>query len=303
MGAPRAPSKLALYASLGLYQLVYVVVFFGFLLWRMLLDGRYRRGFSQRFGLIPRSRPGAEVVWIHGVSVGEVKAAGTLIQKLQAENPHLELVISATTPTGFALARDLHPDLRVVYYPFDLGPCPGIALSRIAPVCVLLMELEVWPNFLQCATHRGVPVAVINGRISEKSFRGYRLARSLMPQFHLISLYCMQDEVYRQRLLQLNVDPERTVVTGNMKYDNVRLGSGPTDAEALRKWLSADGRPVLVCGSTHRQRRGVAGGRLSRRRAPTRHAHPHGAGAAPSRARRRGARQPAGRRLHHGALE
>ncbi|MCB9868365.1 MAG: hypothetical protein H6837_00820 [Planctomycetes bacterium] len=250
---PRAapPSKLALYASLFAYQVVYAAAFLGFLLWRMLFDGRYRRGFLQRFGLVPRSASGAKVVWIHGVSVGEVKAAGSLIRKLHEELPELELLISATTPTGYALARDLHPELRVIYYPFDFGPFPSIALRRVAPSCVLLMELEVWPNFLHCAANRGVPVAVINGRISEQSFRGYRLARAFMPQFHLIRLYCMQDEVYRQRLLDLRVDPACALVTGNMKYDNVRRSVADGDRERLRDWLSPDGRPVLVCGSTH----------------------------------------------------
>jgi 3-deoxy-D-manno-octulosonic-acid transferase len=118
-------------------------------------------------------------------------------------------------------------------------------------MCVLLMELEVWPNFLHAASGLRIPVAVINGRISEQSFRGYRMARALLPQFHLIELYCMQDEVYRQRLLDLNVDADRAIVTGNMKYDNVHLEAISADSERLRVWLSPDQRPVIVCGSTH----------------------------------------------------
>lgn len=238
------------YASLLVYQLAYVLVFVSFLFWRMVFDNRYRSGIRERFGFVPSSAAGQDVVWIHGVSVGEVKAAAALIERLTATRPDLELLISSTTPTGYQLACDLYPNLRVIYYPLDLGPCPGIALRRVRPICVLLMELEVWPGFLHAADRQSVPVAVINGRISEQSFRGYRLVRTFLPQFNLIEMFCMQDEAYRRRLLDLNVDPACAVVTGNMKYDNVRLGAAAPDPQ-LRTWLSPDDRPVIVCGSTH----------------------------------------------------
>ena len=240
-----------LFCSLALYQVVLLIVFCGFLAWRLILDRRYRRGARERFGVVPRSATGAKVVWIHGVSVGEVKAADSLIHLLGERHPDLELVVSATTPTGFALAKDMYPHLRVILYPMDLGPCPAIALRRVAPICVLLMELEVWPNFLQAASNLGIPVAVINGRISEQSFKRYRMIRALLPQFNLIQIYCMQDEVYRTRLLELNVDRNLTEVTGNMKYDNVRTEGESEETIAVRDWLSPDGRLVLVCGSTH----------------------------------------------------
>jgi 3-deoxy-D-manno-octulosonic-acid transferase len=239
---------------IGVYHVVYLLVFLFYapvLLWRMLTDPRYRRGLRQRMGSVPRTRGGGRVVWIHGVSVGEIKAAGTLIRRLREQRPDLQLVLSATTPAGHELAERQHGDLRVIFYPLDFGPFPARALQRIAPACVLLMELEIWPNFLQSAARRHVPVAVINGRISERSFRGYRRVRGMLPQFDLIRLYCVQDEAYRQRLLQLGVDPQRIVLTGNMKYDSVLLKDPPADAAALRSWLAPDDRFVLVGGSTH----------------------------------------------------
>ena len=245
------PRRAVLYLSLFVYQVFLLGVFFGFLVWRLVFDRRYRRGVPERLGFVQESEPGRQVVWIHGVSVGEVKAADTLIARLRETRPDLELVISSTTPTGYALAKTLHPDLRVILYPLDLGLCPGMALRRIRPICVLLMELEVWPNFLQATAGLDIPVAVINGRISEQSFRRYRMVRALLPQFNLIWLYCMQDESYRDRLLKLNVDPARTRVTGNMKYDNVQLPEADAEIAELRKWLSPDGRLVVVCGSTH----------------------------------------------------
>ena len=150
------------------------------LLWRSLWDRRFRRGLRERMGGVPRLETDRGVVWIHGVSVGEVKAARNFIALLRERRPDLQLVISSTTPNGHQVARQEHPDLPVIYYPLDLGPFPGRALRRIRPRCVLLMELEIWPNFLQVAHRRGIPIAIINGRISERTFHGYRLARGLL---------------------------------------------------------------------------------------------------------------------------
>jgi 3-deoxy-D-manno-octulosonic-acid transferase len=113
------------------------------------------------------------------------------------------------------------------------------------------MELEIWPNFLQSARRRGIPVAVINGRISERTFHGYQLARGLLPQLDLLSIYCVQDRVYQQRLTDLGVAPARVHVTGNMKYDSVVMGRHAEAAALLRPWLAPAGQLVLVAGSTH----------------------------------------------------
>jgi 3-deoxy-D-manno-octulosonic-acid transferase len=113
------------------------------------------------------------------------------------------------------------------------------------------MELEIWPNFLQAARKRNIPVAVINGRISERTFKGYRMARGLLPQLDLISKYCVQDRAYQRRLLDLGVDRARVFVTGNMKYDSVDMGEHAEAAAQLRPWLSPVGERVLVAGSTH----------------------------------------------------
>ncbi len=227
------------------------VVFSPVILWRFTFDRRYRIGLRERTGVVPPTPADRRAVWIHGVSVGEVKAAATLIEGLRRDHPELDIVVSTTTSTGQKVARELYPDVRVIYYPLDLGWFPGRALDRIRPCCVLLMELEIWPNFLQAAARRRVPVAVINGRISASSFRGYRFVRWLLPQLRFLGLYCVQTEAYRERLLALGVSSDRIVVTGNMKYDGVLLKSAPDESSVLRDWLTRDGRQVLVCGSTH----------------------------------------------------
>jgi 3-deoxy-D-manno-octulosonic-acid transferase len=238
--------------ALLLYQFLFLcslAVYVPVLCWRWLFDGRFRRSLPQRMGYVDFARSAREVVWIHGVSVGEIKAARNIVARLRALAPGLQIVLSSTTPNGYQVARQEHPDLQVVYYPLDFGRFPARALDRVGPRCVLLMELEIWPNFLQAAARRGIPVAVINGRISERTFRGYRRARGLLPQLDLIEAYCVQDGAYRRRLLDLGVDPMRVVVTGNMKYDTVVMQA--PGADGLRQWLAPEGGLVVVAGSTH----------------------------------------------------
>ena len=241
---------LPLLAYQGVF-LIAAIIWFPVLLWRLCFDRRYRRSFLPRTGRIPAMQGDRPRVWVHGVSVGEVKNLARLIEAVEARHPEVEIVVSATTPTGFDLARRLYGARPVVQYPLDFGNFPGRALDRVQPRCVLLMELEIWPNFLQAAARRSIPVAVVNGRISERSFRGYRLARGLLPQFDWIESYCVQNETYRDRLLALGVSQERIAVTGNMKYDGVSLRGTSIESQRIRAWLSPDGREVLVCGSTH----------------------------------------------------
>jgi len=241
--------------TMGIYQPLFVLAFLLYspvLVWRLLFDKRPRSSLRQRLGFVPRTAAAAgPVVWIHGVSVGEVKAASNFIARLRRLRPDLRLLVSATTPNGHIVARQEYPDLPVVFYPLDFANCPARALDRIRPLCVLLMELEIWPNFLQAARKRDIPVAVINGRISERTFKGYRLARGLLPQLDLITKYCVQDRAYQQRLLDLGVDPLRVFVTGNMKYDSVVMANLDDARARLQPWLAPAGERVLIAGSTH----------------------------------------------------
>ena len=242
--------------TMGIYQPLFALAFLVYspvALWRLMFAPKGQRvSMRERMGRVPRRRDTSRpLVWIHGVSVGEVKAASNFVAELRKLRPDVDLVISTTTPNGRLVAKQEYPDLPVVTYPLDLGYFPGRALGRLQPRCVLLMELEIWPNFLQSARKRQIPVAVINGRISARTFKGYRLARGLLPQLDMISRYCVQDQAYRQRLLELGVDPSRIFVTGNMKYDSVVMGQHTVEAQRLRPWLRARDERVLVAGSTH----------------------------------------------------
>ena len=240
--------------TMGIYQPVFLIAFLLYspvLLWRTVFDRPYRKSLRERMGFVPRRTDERQAVWIHGVSVGEVKAASQFIAQLRVQRPDLQLVVSTTTPNGHLVARQEYKDLPVVFYPLDFGSFPARAIDRIRPRCVLLMELEIWPNFLQATRKRNIPVAVINGRISERTFRGYRLARGLLPQLDLISKYCVQDRAYQKRLIELGVDPARVFVSGNMKYDSVVMERHEAPAARLRPWLAGKGERVLVAGSTH----------------------------------------------------
>ena len=142
-------------------------------------------------------------ILVHGVSVGEVKGAQSLIRGLRERYTDYEIVVSTTTNTGESVARDLYPDLKVVRFPVDISWIVSRFLQRIAPTVVVLIELEIWPNFLRQSNLLGAPLCVVNGRITERSFRAYRLFRNLMPQFNRITLFSAQNEEYAERFSRL----------------------------------------------------------------------------------------------------
>jgi 3-deoxy-D-manno-octulosonic-acid transferase len=221
---------------------------------RSLTDPIFRRMVWERLGfdlsIAAESKHGRRVV-VHGVSVGEVKAASSIVGRLRTERPDLEIVISTTTATGAEVARRTYPDLQVVRFPFDFAFVVRRFLRRVAPTAVVLIELEVWPNFLRAANRTGVPIAVANGRITERSFPRYLRFRKLMPQFQRISLFCVQDEVYARRFEELSRDSERILVTGNVKADSLHLGRLAVQPDLARHLGGEPGQSVLVVGSTH----------------------------------------------------
>ena len=242
----------------GLYGLCwYAAALIGspLLLWRSLrrpgfagmVADRCGRGLADQVG---KHRSRGRRVLIHGVSVGEVKGAQPIVRGLEESYPDLDVAVSVTTDTGTELARKLFPDNLVVRFPVDLARVVRRFLRTVRPDFVVLIELEIWPNFLRECNRMGIPVVVINGRITDKSHAQYHLFRNLLPQFDRISLYCAQAEEYADRFLRLGVDPDRLIVTGNIKADGLSIGA--VDAgEELTRLLGARDRLCLVAGSTH----------------------------------------------------
>jgi 3-deoxy-D-manno-octulosonic-acid transferase len=220
---------------------------------RMATSGRYRAGLAGRLGLIPGKLrdavAGREVVWVHAVSVGEVMAATPLIRELNAARPELLIAVSTTTATGQRLAKQRLPELPVFYLPLDFAFVVRRYLRVLRPRLLVLMESELWPNLiLQCA-RAGVPMAVVNARVSDRSFPRYmRLRRLWRPLLAKISLFLAQSDETAERLIRIGAPAERVQVTGNLKYD-LREGPESPLVAMLRAHLLAQAR-VIVCGST-----------------------------------------------------
>lgn len=213
---------------------------------------RHLAGLSERLGRCPPRLGQRPCIWIHGVSVGEIRAAAPLIDALERELPGYEVVLSTTTGTGQEVARRGYPDRRVFYYPLDLSFSVRRCFDAIRPDLVVLVELEIWPNFLGEAWRRRVPVALVNGRISEKSYRGYRLVRRwLFDPIGKIGRFCVQDETYAERFRRLGIPARQIHITGSMKYDQLRVAADADGAAVRRDMGVGEGEAVIIGGSTH----------------------------------------------------
>ncbi|HWS90825.1 MAG TPA: 3-deoxy-D-manno-octulosonic acid transferase [Pyrinomonadaceae bacterium] len=236
------------------------------LLPRFLLDaarhGKYAAGLGERAGSLPGFDAGGRpVVWLHCVSVGEAQAARPLARALLEEYPGHALVVSTTTLTGQRVARGAFEGQAalVFYFPFDWAWSVRRALRAVNPSVVLLMETELWPRFFRECGRRGVPVALVNGRISEKSFGRYQLIRPFIRRVLAdLSLAAAQSKADAERLVALGLAPGRVRVTGNVKFDIEETHAHPLTEELRRRFDLGKDRPLVVAASTHAPEEGVA---------------------------------------------
>ncbi len=203
-------------------------------------------------GAVSRRQPERPCVWFHAVSVGEVLQLQTLVAEFHGRCPCHEVVISTTTGTGYDVARQKFPQHTVTYWPLDFSGAVNRALEQLRPELVVLVELELWPNFLLAARRRRVPVVVINGRISARSYRGYRRWRSwLRPLFASLTHVAAQTPEYAERFRELGVAADRVTVTGNIKYDRVEGNRRNPQTQELRACFGlATDDLVFIAGST-----------------------------------------------------
>ena len=224
-------------------------------LWRMATTHKYREGLFERLGRIRRrlvstSAPAGErpLIWLHAVSVGEVLAVTRLVRTLESALPGYLIVVSTTTRTGQALARERFESNRVFYCPLDLPWAVRAYLNALQPRMLILAETEFWPNLLHGCFSRGIPVVVVNARISNRSWPRYqRLRRLWRPLLSRLSRVLAQSQIDADRLLALGCLPDRVSVTGNLKFD-VRAAQ-ESEATRLLKSMAA-GLRVVVAGST-----------------------------------------------------
>jgi 3-deoxy-D-manno-octulosonic-acid transferase len=221
-------------------------------LWKGRGTGKYTSSFLERTGRLPASLNAdrGPSVWIHAVSVGEVLAARALVAPLKARFPNHKVYVSTTTVTGQGVARRTLSVVDGTFYaPFDLVGPVSRALDLVRPSLLVLVETELWPNLIHQARRRGVRIAVVNGRISDGSFAGYRRARWLLKRVLAdVDLFLMQAPAHAERILALGAPPDRVRVAGNLKFDAV--GSSRTSDELEGLFRRSADRPIWVAGST-----------------------------------------------------
>ncbi|MEC4684264.1 MAG: 3-deoxy-D-manno-octulosonic acid transferase [Nitrospirota bacterium] len=206
------------------------------------------RWLKERFGFVPlrltrkggRKRP---AVWIHAVSVGEAMAARPLIERLRAV---ADIIVSTVTDTGQKVVQDfITDDEACIYVPFDNPSAIKKTAARIRPDMLVIMETELWPNLLETIKSEGIPIVIVNGRISDGSFSGYRKIGFFMKgMLGMVDFFCMQTARDAEKIMVLGAPEEKVLVTGNLKFDI-------TPPAEIPAWCKDLGRPVIVAGSTH----------------------------------------------------
>lgn len=235
-------------AVYALTALVYLPI----ALYNAFVLGKNRTGWAQRFGRLPAFASSPRRVWLHAVSLGEVNATPRLIKLLLEQEPDASMVISTTTDTGYRRALELYGADRVFRFPLDFSWIMRRVFRDLAPAMIVLVELEVWPNMVAEAARRGVPIVVVNGRLTERSARRLARLKSAMRRvFSRLTWVCAQDETIAARFRALGVDPQRIEVTGSVKWDTAVVADRVEGDAELALALGLDRtRPIWVCGST-----------------------------------------------------
>jgi 3-deoxy-D-manno-octulosonic-acid transferase len=192
-------------------------------------------------------------LWLHAVSVGEVIAAVPLVHALRQRFPHLPILVSTVTETGQATAREKMAADVCLYFPLDYIWVVRQMIARLQPRLFVMVETEIWPNFLHELIRQEIPAILVNGRISPRSFRGYRRLRPFMRRIlPSITTFSMQTKSDAERIITIGAEPSRVHITGNIKYDLPLTPLSPAEEHVLRDDLGLGGAPVFMAGSTHR---------------------------------------------------
>ncbi len=230
-----------------LFTVIYLPVY--------LFKRKFHKGFFTRLGFgLPQDLVLNRPIWIHAVSLGEAIAVRGLIEKIRESYPEKRLVISTVTPTGNKIARDIAKGVDLVtYLPLDFSCIVKKVINRINPCLFIIAETEIWPNLISRLHKNNIPVAIINARISDKSFKGYTAAKFLVRQILIkVNLFCAQTEQDAKRLISLGASQDKVKITGNLKFDNAKYTVSQEDFMGLKDKLGLSKRDkLLVAGSTH----------------------------------------------------
>jgi len=242
-----------------LFNLIYLsvmAIFSPWLMWRMIVQNKNRRGWSAKFlGYAPRRTSDAKCLWFHAVSVGEVNLLKPIIERIRQEHPYFEIAVSSTTETGRQLAADVFSEDITFFCPADFSWAIKRTLRRLRPDQLILAELELWPNLIRITSARSIPVSVINGRLSARSARGYRkLGFLFRPIFQQIDWIGAQSSDYAQRFVDNGCAADKVTITGSVKFDGVKTDRNNAATLELKAVAAAHGIAaedfVFVGGST-----------------------------------------------------
>ena len=234
------------------------------LIYRAVTQGKYITGWSEkllgRAPELPAVEASKQRYWFHAVSVGEVLLLRSVLAELQRREPSAEIVISTTTSTGHTVAREKYPNMLVCYCPLDFTWAVAAAIRRLKPTRFVLVELELWPNIVAAMRRAGVPLSLINGRLSEHSFRGYsKLKWLLRPLLQSFDQIAVQNAAYAERFLALGAPTEQLVVTGSVKFDGIETQRDNKRTFALRAAFGIEpGERVFIAGSTQAPEEDIA---------------------------------------------
>lgn len=234
-----------------LYDLIFLLIALIYLP-VYLFKGKLHGGLKARLGILPRSLNLGRPIWIHAVSVGEAVMMKGFIEEFRRAFPQKSFLITTVTPTGNTIARSIAREGDfVTYLPFDLSFIVDHFIRLVRPCMCVIAETELWPNLLRSLRKHQIPVSVVNGRISDRSFKGYYRFRLLVRSiFNNVGFFCVQSQTDKDRLMQIGVDDQRIAVTGNMKFDATFK---PPETAGLRRNLAlTDTDLFFVCASTHR---------------------------------------------------
>ena len=242
-----------------LIVLVFIILVLPYFLYRLTKEKGFGHRLRQCMGLVRKEEiePVADTncIWLHGASVGEMVAISPLVKEIKKIMPERKVMVSAVTVGGYDMARRIMPEAdAIINFPLDLPLIADSMVRRIRPGIFIMVETELWPNFLRAIRKRNIPVMMVNGRISEKSAKNYRYLFGLMhDMLNTISRFCMQSSLDAKYIIQLGADPEKVIVTGNTKFDQTYVEVSPEDLATYKTelGLGEEAYPVIVAGSTH----------------------------------------------------
>lgn len=244
------------------YNILLIIYWIGLIpviLYRLAFEEGFYERIRQSAGLMPdslmRKIEGRRAIWVHAASVGEIVATSPIVKDIKKKFPEAVVVVSVVTATGHAMAHRIIPEAEgIIFFPLDLPFLTQRILDIIKPITILLVETEIWPNFLRIAEKEKIPVMMVNGRISDRSMKRYMMIRSFTKEMLAsIQYFCMQSKLDAEYIQVLGAAKERITVTGNTKYDQTYAQVTEDEKRQLQDEFGfGRNHPIIVAGSTHR---------------------------------------------------